>query len=778
MREKEFPMLEKSLYLDHAGTTLYSKSLMDGFHGDMMGTLYGNPHSASPSSQRSTMEIENVRLELLRYFKADPQDFDIVFTANATAGLKTVAEAFREQDDGFWYGYHVDSHTSMVGVRELAKEHQCFETDELVAKWAEQGVDDSTKRLFAYPAQSNMNGRRLPLDWPSRVRHGWPGRNTYTLLDASALVTTATLDLSDAETAADFTVLSVYKMFGFPDLGALIVRKQASHVFDNRRYFGGGTVDLVVCIKEQWHAPKSNSLHDRLEDGTLPVHSILALKSALRAHRVLFGHHENTSRHTSYLARLLYEGLCALKHGNTGHVCTVYKHKDSTFGNTTTQGPVIAFNLRDSKGGWVSTHEFEKLAIINDIHIRTGGMCNPGGMASALDLSPWELRENFSAGIRCGSENDIVNGKPTGLIRVSLGAMSTRSDVQRFLAFVREYFVDHEVEIPRTTSPPPMPLVQTGRHDFYVESLSVYPIKSCGSWQVPPNRPWMIQQEGLAWDREWCIVHRGSGKALSQKQYPAMALIRPSLDFKTGVLRVVAPSIGESVAVPLSKNPKCFIDSGFRTIDATVCGESVKTSIYRSESVADFFTRAIGVPCTLARHLTSSDASSGSTRHSKPHLQSKGARPQGLLFSNESPILIISRSSLNRLNEMIKIRGGKAAHPSVFRANIVLAENPLLAPGQERPWVEDHWESVRFGGTKGPTLRCLGGCRRCQMVCIDQNSGEKDQEPFATLAKTRRWQGRVMFGVHSALISGQGGGSPLIQVGDLVEASVRDSVHR
>jgi molybdenum cofactor sulfurtransferase len=37
------------------------------------------------------------------------------------------------------------------------------------------------------------------------------------------------------------------------------------------------------------------------------------------------------------------------------------------------------------------------------------------------------------------------------------------------------------------------------------------------------------------------------------------------------------------------------------------------------------------------------------------------------------------------------------------------------------------------------------------MVCIDQASGVKNQEPFVTLAKTRRFNGRVLFGVHTAL---------------------------
>ena len=290
MRKTQYPMLKDATYLDHAGTTLYSKALMDRFHADMMSNLFGNPHSASPSSQQSTQLVEDVRLGLLRFFKADPDEYDLVFTANATAAIKLVMEAFREQEDGFWYGYHVDSHTSLVGVRECAKEHRCFETDQEVDRWIEACTADKPARtkLFAYPAQSNMNGRRLPLEWTSRLS-GMPEAPIYTLLDAAALAATSRLDLSDTGLTPDFVTLSLYKIFGFPDLGALIVRKTAAPVFAKRRYFGGGTVEMVVSLKEQWHARKNVTIHEQLEDGTLPVHSIIALQAAMQTHAQLYG---------------------------------------------------------------------------------------------------------------------------------------------------------------------------------------------------------------------------------------------------------------------------------------------------------------------------------------------------------------------------------------------------------------------------------------------------------------------------------------------------------
>ncbi|KAL8994681.1 MAG: hypothetical protein Q9169_005411 [Polycauliona sp. 2 TL-2023] len=448
----------ETTYLDHAGSTPYPQSLMKDYQKLMNAHLLGNPHSQSPSSLRATELVETARTRVLHFFRADPQHFDLVFVANATAALKLVAEGVRGQAiNGLWYGYHADAHTSLVGLRELASAgSRCFFTDAEVRQWLSQDMDLPGKGtvdgkaqavgLFAYPAQSNMNGRRLPLDWPGQLRKcaSAGNRELYSLLDAAAFVSTAQLDLSDHENAPDFTALSFYKIFGFPDLGALIVRKEVGHVLLKRQYFGGGTVDMVINGADDiWHATKQSALHEALEDGTPAFHSIAALHCALDVHSRLYGCMSNISKHAGHLAAALYNRMASLVHSNGAPVCTIYKHSDSDYNHPRTQGPTIAFNLRTCRGAWVGKSEFERLATVNNIQLRTGGVCNPGGIASYLDLSPKEMRENYAEGLRCGNGIDELNGKPTGIIRVSLGAMSTRGDVDACINFVAR-FVDLE----------------------------------------------------------------------------------------------------------------------------------------------------------------------------------------------------------------------------------------------------------------------------------------------------------------------------------------------
>ena len=630
MRKVQYPMLKDATYLDHAGTTLYSKVLMDRFHSDMMGSLFGNPHSASPSSQLSTQLVEDTRLQLLRFFNADPMEYDLVFTANATAAIKLVMEAFRAQDGGFWYGYHVDSHTSLVGVRESAEEHRCFESDGEVERWIEtSGQDTATRtKLFAYPAQSNMNGRRLPLDWTSRIQSASTSR-CYKLLDAAAYASTSPLDLGTLDVKPDFVALSLYKIFGFPDLGALVVRKASAHIFSGRQYFGGGTVDMVVSLKEQWHAPKTSTVHEQLEDGSLPIHSIIALKAAIQTHSELFGTMQQVARHTEMLAQRLHDELAAMKHSNGVPAATVYGDRESPC------GPVVAFNMRNSQGDWVSTYEVEKTATVKRIHIRTGGLCNPGGIATSLGLEPWEMRDNFFSGQRCGGENDIMNGKPTGMVRVSLGAMSVLGDVENFLCFIKEFFVNIGT-MPIRADSPMLDVDQYSPAKLHIESLTVYPVKSCGGWQVPYDTPWEVRKEGLAWDREWCVVHQGTGAALSQKRYSRMALIRPQLDFQTGMLVLRQIGKPEEISVRLSLDPSYYAANSSRQCDTNVCGDVVKARLYTSPDVAKFLSTVIGVPCTLARFPSASKTGS-SMRHSKSHLRplsQEPSTPRPILLSN------------------------------------------------------------------------------------------------------------------------------------------------
>ena len=61
------------------------------------------------------------------------------------------------------------------------------------------------------------------------------------------------------------------------------------------------------------------------------------------------------------------------------------------------------------------------------------------------------------------------------------------------------------------------------------------------------------------------------------------------------------------------------------------------------------------------------------------------------------------------------------------------------------------------------------------MVCIDQTTAQKDEEPYVTLSKTRTIGGRVLFGQHATHVPVEGReGVAGIKVGDLVRVWARE----
>ncbi|KUI52548.1 Molybdenum cofactor sulfurase [Cytospora mali] len=324
-----------------------------------------------------------------------------------------------------------------------------------------------------------MTGRRLPLSWPGQLRASPAFQNTYSLLDCAALAMTSPLSnvFRDVDAAPDFACVSFYKIFGFPDLGALIVRRDSGHILTLRKYFGGGTVTMVSVLGDSWHKTKgldsttttaagelsmgeesgdhqhhhhhhaasSYNIHDGLEDGTLPFHSILALGEAIDAHTRIYGSMENISRHTTRLSSQLYDRMRHLRHSNGRPLCRIYAddHSGQGFGNAEKQGATIAFNLQDEDGAYIPYSDVERIANENGVYVRSGGICCPGGLFTALEYEPWQLQRAFSAHHVCGPDGiSLIHQLPTGVVRASLGAMSTRDDIDTFVMFLRETFLD------------------------------------------------------------------------------------------------------------------------------------------------------------------------------------------------------------------------------------------------------------------------------------------------------------------------------------------------
>lgn len=197
----------------------------------------------------------------------------MIFTSGSTAALKLVAEAFPwvspgPESSGSRFCYLTDSHTSVVGMRNIAT---AMNVTSIPVRpedvWSAQRQDAASSNpdcqiphLFCYPAQSNFSGTRYPLSWIGEVKSGQrcpastPGK-WFVLLDAASYVSTSPLDLSVHQ--ADFVPISFYKIFGFPTgLGVLLVNNRVAPLL-RKTYFGGGTAAAYLA-GEDFYIPRQS----------------------------------------------------------------------------------------------------------------------------------------------------------------------------------------------------------------------------------------------------------------------------------------------------------------------------------------------------------------------------------------------------------------------------------------------------------------------------------------------------------------------------------------
>ena len=207
MRARDYSRLDAldQTYLDYTGGGLYAESQLREHHELLRAGLFGNPHSSNPASRTSTQFADAARRAILAFVNASPDDYTVVFTANASGALKLVGEAF-PFTPGSRYLLTTDNHNSVNGIREFARSRDAEVTylplhrpelrqDEAELLAALDRAPAGPRHLFAYPAQSNYSGVRHPLAWVELAQErGWD-----VLLDSAAFLPTNRLDLSKVE---------------------------------------------------------------------------------------------------------------------------------------------------------------------------------------------------------------------------------------------------------------------------------------------------------------------------------------------------------------------------------------------------------------------------------------------------------------------------------------------------------------------------------------------------------------------------------------------------
>ncbi|KAM6915860.1 molybdenum cofactor sulfurase [Xenentodon cancila] len=815
--EQEFSRTKGLTYLDHAAATLYPESLLRDYFQDISSNVYGNPHSHNPSSTLTHDTVERVRYRVLQHFSTTPEEYSVIFTSGCTAALRLVAESFpwspqAEGEVGSYFSYLTDNHTSVIGMRGLTSALGVVALPvsaqelESRAKHVAQGEDVvcQTPHLFCYPAQSNFSGKKYPLSYVRGIqaRRLYPACDHqgrwFVLLDAASHVSCSSLNLQDCP--ADFIPISFYKMFGFPTgLGALLVRNDTAGIL-KKTYFGGGTAAAYLSGEDYF--VQAENISDRFEDGTVSFLDIIALNHGFESLYRITGSMHNIQQHTFGLARYTYMLLSSLCHGNRRPVAQIYT--DGWFDSPITQGSILNFNLLDSNGQIIGYSQVDRMASLYNIHLRTGCFCNTGACQAFLGITNQQMRRNYQAGHVCGDSVDLVNGQPTGSVRVSFGYMSTFEDCQKFLNFVVECFVEKPATVDhvklqklRTAEATPegsdkrpsgektVHTVETvngemhktveekvteespkasGHRDsdsseeaYVLTNIYIYPIKSCAAFEV---HDWPVGPLGLLYDRGWMVVN-GNGVCLSQKRETRLCLICPQVHLPSNKLFLQAAGM-DTISVPLENDTR--LQSSSRVCHSKVCGDRVET-VDCGDEAASWLSDFLGQPCRLIRQ------SPDFTRVKKKR-SDEAATSLFLSLVNEAQYLMINRASVALIQNLMSSRQDGCEGDELlvaqnvirrFRANLVIA-------GVE-PFEEDNWSHLIIGNTR---FVVAGQCGRCQMIGIDQDTGAKTKEPLMSLSAYRT--GKVTFGVYLTHQTPQGSAvASVLSVGSPIQPEPRNN---
>lgn len=437
-RQRDYARLETTgqIYLDYTGAGLYAESQVHAHHKLLDEHVFGNPHSGNPTSLAATHLVESARETILKFFNADPQEYLVILTANASAALKLIGESYPFDKDCH-YLLTFDNHNSVNGIREFAHRGGAQVTyipvslpdmrvQEDQFNTGLELAQDGCHNLFAFPAQSNFSGVQHPLTWIERAQsQGWD-----VLLDAAAFAPTNRLDLGTWK--PDFVPISFYKIFGYPTgLGALIARRQSLTKL-HRPWFAGGTITVASVQGDKYYLAEGAAA---FEDGTVDYLNIPAVEIGLR-HIESIGI-ETIHERVTCLTGWLLDNLKQMRHSNGEALVRIYGPTGSG-----QRGGSVTLNFFDQYGMPIDHRAIEEAASRVNISLRTGCFCNPGAGEIALGISSMELAACFTqpSHEQRLSYDDFrlcIDGKASGAVRISVGLVSNFEDVQAVLEFAR-----------------------------------------------------------------------------------------------------------------------------------------------------------------------------------------------------------------------------------------------------------------------------------------------------------------------------------------------------
>ena len=423
-------------------------------------------------------------------------------------------------------------------------------------------------------------------------------------------------------------------------------------------------------------------------------------------------------------------------------------------------GPTIAFNVLRDDGSFVGCNEVANLASLSKppIQLRTGCFCNPGACQDALGLSDKQIIENYTIGGHvCGDHKDLINGMPTGAVRVSFGKDSIWEDLDAIVLFLHRYFLNQDFAFQSHNSQKISKSKTNNLSSCYsmikLSEIYVFPIKSCAAFRV---KKWPINSctGRLHLDREFALVD-SNGSAMRLQSYPDMCHIHPEIDLQKNIITVKAKAFADLIINLDEGASELHVKSKNKNQkDIVICGNCCPSYRWGDHHISDWFSTVLGVKCFLVKYDNTKQNQVRNEKIMKTNsILTTVGESRKIAFANDAPLLLISKESVNLLNSILLTKSEKLVNARHFRPNFVVqrvrnddkTEQPSSSTSQIESNPEDNWSTIEFID-HSLELSVVGQCARCAMVDVDPTSGMKGKT-LRALADYRRRNGNITFGI-------------------------------
>jgi uncharacterized protein len=279
-----------------------------------------------------------------------------------------------------------------------------------------------------------------------------------------------------------------------------------------------------------------------------------------------------------------------------------------------------------------------------------------------------------------------------------------------------------------------------------VNSLHVYPVKSCAGLDLPQVQ---ATPTGFEMDRTWMVID-DSREMVSQRDFARLCLVAPQP--VAGGMLLSAPGM-----------PDLLLDASRfeHPLRVHVWGDVVK-ACDMGALAADWITDYLhaGDPHARGKYrIVRFDSDQERLADMKWTLGDRAMSQ----FSDGFPILVASRASLDELNRRLNAQGHSSVSMERFRPNLVL--DGIEAHD------EDRIDTLTIETAQGPVLlRLCKPCPRCPMPNINPSTAKSSPEVGDTLQTYRsdaRVKGAITFGMNAYVVDDTGAGfAHTLRVGD------------